>query len=217
MPANASTLSVYIDYDYLAAEQLGGLLLGLHGVYEELLYADAPFMRELPGASAARLRIDTVETGNSVTVHLAQGITQLVGSADPSLVQVAGSTAALTATGVLILRFAHSFENLRAKIMRNSRTNELAEIEVADKRIDLAAKAREASTSRAEVERAERPRLAEVEVALADQAPDRTPAQRAALAERLMPRLDAIALILAEGNIREVRITLPDPPAGSEG
>jgi hypothetical protein len=211
MPANASDLSVYLGYEYLAAEQLGGLLLGLHGVYDELLYADEPVMRQLPGGPAARLRIAAVETGNSVTVYLAQGITQLVGSADPSLIQVAASTAALTATGALILRFAHGLEKLRAKIMSDNRTNELAEIDVADKRMDLAIKAREAGASRGEVERAERPRLADVEVVLAEQTPARTPAQRAALAQRLLPRLDAIALILAEENIREVRITLPDP------
>jgi hypothetical protein len=55
MPANASDLSVYLEYEYLAARQLGGLLLGLHGVYDELLYADAPFLRQLPTAPAARL------------------------------------------------------------------------------------------------------------------------------------------------------------------
>jgi hypothetical protein len=217
MPANASALSVYLDYEYLAAQQLGGLLLGTHGVYDELFYADAPFWRQLPNAPAARLRIDTVETGNSVTVFLAQGITQLVGSADQPLVQVASSTAALTATGALILRFLHGWVNLRAKITRTSREHKLAQIEVADKGLDLAIKARDAGISLAEVERVERPRLAQVEAILSGQAPGRTPDQRAALARRLMPHLDAIALVLAEENIREVRITLPDPPAGPEG
>lgn len=213
MPANASDLSVYLEYEYLAARQLGGLLLGLHGVYDELLYADAPFLRQLPTAPAARLRIDTVETGSSVTVYLAHGITQLTASADPSLVGLASGMAALTATGALILRILHRFEDLRAKVMRDSRENERAQIELADKRLDLAAKVLELSVSLGEVEQVKRAQLAEVKTVLAEQTPDRTPDQQDALAARLMPHLDAIAQVVSEESIRAVRIVLPDPPA----
>jgi hypothetical protein len=213
MPANASDLSVYLEYEYLAAQQLGGLLLGLHGVYDELLYADAPFLRQLPTAPAARLRIDTVETGSSVTVYLAHGITQLTASADPSLVGLASGMAALTATGALILRILHRFEDLRAKVMRDSRENERAQIELADKRLDLAAKVLELSVSLGEVEQVKRAQLAEVKTVLAEQTPDRTPDQQDALAARLMSHLDAIAQVVSEESIRAVRIVLPDPPA----
>jgi hypothetical protein len=214
MSADSPTLNVYIAYEYLAAQQFGELLLGLQGVYDELLYADAPFLRQLPSAPAARLRIETIETGNSVTVYLAHGITQLVGSADPSLVRAAGGVAALTATGTLIMRLFHRAEDLRAKFLRDSRANEREQIEIASKKLDLAGKARELGASAAEIEQIRQASLAEVTTALAEQAPGRPPAQQDALAERLMPYLETIARIVADENIREVRITPPDPAPG---
>lgn len=210
MPEDRAVLSVYLDYEYLAAQQLGDLLLGLHGVFDELLYADAPYLRQLPSAPAARLRIETVETGNSVTVYLAHGITQLVGSADPALVRVMSGAVALTATGRLVIRLLHRAEDLRAKILRDNRADERAQLELAEQRLELAGKGLELRAAAAEMER--RQVLQEdVRAALAQVVPDRQPDQQAALAERLTAPLELIIRTVDSDNIRSTRITLPEP------
>lgn len=216
VPDETSTLSIYIDYEYLAAQQFGELLIGLHGVFDEFLYADAPYLRQLPSAPAARLRIETVEIGNSLTVYLVHGITQLVGAADPALVRVASGMAALTATGALVIRLLRRAEDLRAKYMSDSRADERARLEIAEKRLDLAGKGLELRASAAEIEQIQQTRLADTKAVLAEQAPDRQPEQQDVLAVRLMPHLDAIARIMTDDNIRAMRITLPEAGPGPD-
>jgi hypothetical protein len=208
MPEEASALRIYIDYDYLAAQQLGDLLIGLHGLFDEILYADAPYLRQLPSAPAARLRIQRIDTGNSVTVYLMQGITQVVKSADPTLVSVTSGTAALAAAGTLILRLLRRAEDLRAKWQHDSRLDEQRKIELAGKRLDLAGKELELRAL-AESEQNRRMRLADAKAVLDQQTPNRDPQQQEVLAERLAPHLDAIAQLVYDENIRRIEVTLP--------
>jgi hypothetical protein len=213
VPEGTVALSFYIDYEYLAAQQLGDLLLGLHGVFDDLLYADEPYLRQLPSAPAARLRIQAIETGNSMTVYLVHGVTQLVGAADPALVSVASGAATLTATGMLILRLLHRAEDLRGKYLRDSRADEQAQLDLADKRLDLARKSLELRAATAELEQRQL-RVEDVKTILAKQDPNRQPEQRSALAEQLMPSLELIVRTIDSDNIRSARITLPEPGPG---
>ncbi len=208
MADEMSALRIYIDYEYLAAQQLGELLLGVHGLFDDLLYADAPYLRELPSAPAARLRIETVETGGSITVSVVHGITQLVGSADPALVSVTSGLAALVATGSLVLRLLNRAEDLRAKWLRDHRIDEHHKLELADKQLDVIGKGLELRAL-AETAQSRQLSLEDTKAVLAEQAPNRPPDQQDALAERLKPHLDAIAQIIYDDNIRRVSITLP--------
>lgn len=208
MADDLPALSLYLDYEYLAAQQFGDLLLGLHGVFDELLYADSPVLRHLPTAPAARLRIKTVETGSSITVYVIQGVTQMVGSADPSLVGVASGLTALAAAGTLIMRLLHRAEDLRAKWLRDNRANEQQQLDVAAKRLDVFSKELQLREL-AGTKQNQQARLEDTLAVLAEQNPDRNPEQQSALAGRLTPHLDAIARIMYDDNIREMRVTLP--------
>lgn len=209
MPDDSLALVIYVSYEYLAVQQLGVLFLGLHGLFDELLYADVPEFRELPGAAAARLRIETVATGDSITVSVVQGVTQIAGSADPSLVGVASGLAALSGAGMLLLRLLHRAEDLRAKWLRNSRENDERELDLAGKRLDLLGKELQLSDRVAELARNREAILGDTLAVLAEQAPDRPSAQQEALAERLRPHLDAIAHLVYDDNISTVRVTVP--------
>jgi hypothetical protein len=209
MPEEAPAIRIYLDYDYLAAQQLGQLLLGMHGLFDEIQYADAPYLRQLPSAPAARLRIEHAETGGSIVVSFVHGVTQLVGSADPALVSVVSGVTALTATGTLIVRLLSRTEDLRAKWRHNHRVDEIERLEVADKQLDVIAK------GRALANMGEDPqfRLDETRAVLAEYFPARPAERQATLAERLAPHLDAITQIIGDDNIRGVQITLPHQDA----
>jgi hypothetical protein len=204
-----SALTVYISYQYLAAQQLGTLLLELHGLFDELLYADTPEFRQLPSAPAARLRVESVVTGNSITISVVQGVTQMVGSADPTMVGVASGLATLSAAGMLLLRMLHRAEDLRAKWLRDSRENDRQRLELAGKKIDLLGKELQLSAHVAEAARNRQAIFADTVQVLAEQAPNRQPTQQEILAERLVPHLDAIAQVAYDENINTMRVTVP--------
>jgi hypothetical protein len=205
VPDDAPAMRVYLDYDYLAAQQLGELLVGLHGLFDEIQYAGAPYLRQLPTAAAARLRIEAAETGRSITVTLVPGLTQLVASADPALVSVVSGAAVLAAVGTAIMRVLSRAEGLRAKWRHDNRVDEMERLEIADKRLDVIAKER----ALAGLEQDRHRRLSDTRAVLGEHLPERAAQQHDALAERLLPHLDAIAAILGDDNIRGVRITLP--------
>jgi len=205
MPEEAPAIRVHLGYDYLAADQLGRFLLGMHGLFDEIQYADAPYLRQLPSASAARLRIEYAVTGSSITVSLVHGVTQLVGSADPALVSVVSGVTALTATGTLIVRLISRTEDLRAKWRHDNRMDELERLDVADRQLDVIAKGR----ALAGMEKGPQSRLNETEAVLVEYFPARPAEQQASLAERLAPHLDAITQIIGDDNIRSVQITVP--------
>lgn len=209
MPDDPPVLTIYLGYEYLAVQQLGILLLELHGLFDELLYADAPVFRDLPSAPAARLRVETVVTGESITISVVQGVTQVVASADPSVVGIASGMAALSAAGMLLLRLLHRAEDLRAKWLRDSRENDRQHLELDGKRLELRSREMELNASMAESAQNRRAVLLDTLAVLAEQVPDRDPAQQEALAERLMPHLDAIAQIASDENIHTTRVTVP--------
>jgi len=211
VPDDSPVLTIYVSYEYLAVQQLGTLLLELDGLFDELLYADAPDLRELPSAPAARLRIQTVVTGESITVSVIQGVTQIAGSADPSMVGIASGMAALSAAGMLLLRLLHRAEDLRAKWLRDSRENDQQHLELARKRLELRGRELELNASMADAAQSRRSAFLVTLAVLAEQAPSRDPDQQEALAERLMPHLEAIARIAGDENIRTIRVTAPKP------
>src|SRR5580658_4704557 len=137
MTEEAETLRIYIDYDYLAAEQLGGLLSQLHEIYSTILYSEAPYMRQLPSAPQARLRVDAINTGGSILISLVQGVTQVVGSSDPMLIGVTSGIAALGTAGTIILRLLSRSLDVRAKWRRGDREDEAARIELDSRHLDL--------------------------------------------------------------------------------
>lgn len=209
MPDDSPVLTVYVGYQYLAAQQMGILLVELHGLFDELLYADRPIFRELPSAPAARLRIETVVTGESITISLVQGVTQLMGSADPSMVGIASGMAALSGVGMLLLRLLHRAEDLRAKWLRDSRENDRQQLELAEKRLDLRSRELELNARGADAAQSRRAALLDTLAVLNELAPGRDPDQQEALAERLMPHLDAVAQIASDENIHTMRVTVP--------
>jgi hypothetical protein len=205
MPDHVPAIRVYLDYDYLAAQQLGEFLLGLHGLFDEVQYAAAPHLRQLPSAPAARLRIETAETGGSITLSLVAGVTQLVGSADPALVSVLSGVTVLTIVGTAITRVLSRAEDLRAKWRHDNRVDEVERLEIADKRLDVIAKGR----ALADLEQDRQSRLNDTKAVLTEYLPARPAEQQDALAERLVPHLDAIVRIIGDDNIRGVQIALP--------
>jgi hypothetical protein len=207
MPDNRSALSIYLDYDYLTARQLGGLLLDMHGVFDGLLYIDAPWLRHLKYEQEASLRISAVDTTSSVTVYLVQGITQVVGSADPGLVATVSGVAALTTMGTLMLRMLNRAEELRAKFLQDNRANEARQLELKEKRLALQGQELKLS-ARAELERGQR--VTDAKAVLAEQYPGLSPAQRDALSEQLWPHLESILELTQAENVRRIEITLPE-------
>jgi hypothetical protein len=214
VPDDSPVLTIYVGYEYLAVQQLGILLLELHGLFDELLYADRPVFRELPSAPAARLRIETVMTGESITISLVQGVTQVVGSTDPSVVGIASGMAALSGAGMLLLRLLHRVEDLRAKWRRDNRENDRQQLELAEKRLELRSRELELNVRMADAAQNRQAVLLDTLAVLAELAPDRDPVQQEALAERLMPHLDALAQVASDQNIHTMRVTVPEQRNG---
>lgn len=212
----AETLRIYIDYDYLAAEQLGELLSRVHEVYSAILYSEAPYMRRLPSAPQARLRVDAINTGGSVLISLVQGVTQVVGSSDPALIGITSGIAALGATGTVILRILSRSLDVRAKWRRGDREDEAARIELDSRRLDLETHRLEVLgkelefRARAESQIHEYDHREVLRQVLAEQFPQRLPQQREELADQLTASLDAIIQQLSQDNIRRVSVTPPD-------
>jgi hypothetical protein len=201
-------MTIYIDYEYLAAEQLGTLLAGLHGLFDEILYADFPAFRTLPNAPRARLRIETVATGNSITLSLVPGITQVVTAPGMAMTQLAGGAAALFGVARLVLGLAGKMETLRAKVLRDNRENELGKLEVKAKNLEVQSKQQELIPRPAAEPEFPRTDLSDILAVLQTMAPDRSRDQQEALAERLKPPLDMIIQVVSDKNIRIVRVNI---------
>ena len=215
MTEEADALRIYIDYDYLAAEQLSELLFRVHDIYSEaLLYSEAPHLRQLPTAPQARLRVDAINTGGSVTVYLVQGITQVVASSDPTLVGITSGIVALAATSMVILRVLSRSLDVRAKWRRDDREDAARRIELDSRSLDLESKRLDVLGKELELRtRAEAQVHEQKEIVLqtlAEQFPKRIPEQRDKLADQLAPHLDAITRLMSEDNIRQVSITPPN-------
>lgn len=209
MTEETEVLRIYIDYDYLAAEQLGELLLRVHEIYADILYSESPYLRQLPTAPQARLRVDAVNTGGSVVVSLVQGITQVLASSDPTLVGVTGGIAALAATGTIILRVLSRSLDVRAKWRRDDREDEARRIELESRRLDVLGKELELN-ARAEALIRQHDNREIVLQVLTEQFPALPPQQQDELANQVIPRLNAIEQVLSEDNIRQVSITPPE-------
>jgi hypothetical protein len=223
MTEEAEALRIYIDYDYLAAEQLAELLFRVHEIYSDILYSETPHLRQLPTAPQARLRVDTINTGGSVTVYLVQGITQVVASSDPTLVGVTTDVVALAATGTIILRVLSRWLDVRAKWRRGDRENEARRIENEAGRIELSSRSLDVESKRLDLLRKglELRAHAEAQIhehqeiiqqAVDEQLPELSPQQRDGLASQLAPHLEALARLASEDNIRQISITPPDDP-----
>lgn len=209
MTEDAETLRIYIDYEYLAAGQLGELLIRLHEIYSTILYSEAPQLRQLPSAPQARLRVDAINTGGSVLMSLAQGINQVMASSDPTLVGVTSGIAALGATGTIILRILSRSLDVRAKWRRGDREDEAMRIQLDSQRLDVSGQELELR-ARAEAQIREHEYTGIVRQVLAEQFPERPPQQRDELADQIVPRLDAIIQQLSQDNILQVSVTPPD-------
>jgi hypothetical protein len=210
MADDPSALHIHIRFDYLNAQQLGRLLLGLDGIYEDVLYAEAPHLKGLPSSGQARLRVGTVRTGNSITVEVVQGITQVAASADPTLVGIASGAGTLLTLGLLLTRFLRSAigvldarEDLRDKKVRNQLEHERQRIEIDGLHLTL--------RGLADIERSERIRrqLEDVNLVLSEQVPQLTPARREELATDVQQRLQAVERVFGSANIQRVSIALP--------
>jgi hypothetical protein len=214
MTEEAEALRIYIDYDYLAAEQLSELLFRVHDIYSDILYSEAPHLRQLPTAPQARLRVDAINTGGSVTVYLVQGITQVVASSDPTLVGITSGIVALAATSMVILRVLSRSLDVRAKWRRDDREDAARRIELDSRSLDLESKRLDVLGKELELRtRAEAQVHEQKEIVLqtlAEQFPKRIPEQRDKLADQLAPHLDAITRLMSEDNIRQVSITPPN-------
>jgi hypothetical protein len=81
----------------------------------------------------------------------------------------------------------------------------LERLEIADKRLEVIAKGR----ALADPDQDRQARLNDTKAILTEYIPEQPVQQRDALAERLLPHLDAIAHIIGADNIRGVQITLP--------
>src|ERR1700722_16592712 len=208
MTEAAETLRIYIDYDYLAAEQLGELLVRVHEIYSTILYSETPHLRQLPTAPQARLRVDAINTGGSVLVSLAQGISQVVASSDPPLVGVASGIAALGATGTIILRILSRSLDVRTKWRRGDREDEAMRIQLDSQRLDVLGKELELR-ARTESRIREHEYRDIVRQVLAEKFPESVPQHRDELADQLMPRLDAIIRDLSQENILQVSVPPP--------
>jgi hypothetical protein len=208
MTEEAEVLRIYIDYEYLAAEQLGELLVGVHEIYNDILYSETQHLRQLPTAPQARVRVDAINTGGSVVVSLVQGITQVVGSSNPMLVGVTSGVAALAATSKIILRGLSRSLDVRDKWRRGDREDEAKRLELDSRRIENLGKELEVR-ARAEAQNRERDDREIVLQVLAEQFSALSQQQRDELADQLVPRLEAITRVLSEDNIRQVSITPP--------
>jgi hypothetical protein len=203
----ASELRIYIDYEYLAVQQLGELLVELNELFDKILYAEAPYLRDLSSAPAARLRIASVVTGESITVCVTQGVMQVIGSSDPALVRVVGGAGALVVLGRLVIRLLSRVVDLRAKWRHDNRADESQQLELAEKRLDLIGKGLELR-SLIEAEQSRQLMIQDTMEILTEQLPDRSPAQLEALAEQLKPHVSAFMRTVSDPNIRRVDVTL---------
>lgn len=201
-------LRLYIEYEYLAAQQLGELLAQLHLLFDELQYAEAPYLRQLSSTPAARLRVASAATGESITVYLAQGIMQLVKSSDPALTTIVGGTTGLVVLGRLLIPLLNRIGALRAQWRRDNRTDEYQRLQVTEKEIEVKGKEFELR-QHIEAQQARQIMLQETMEILTEQFPARTAVQREELAAHLQPHLDAFIRTASEPNIRRVEVTLP--------
>lgn len=81
--APRATAVVALEFDeYVNLHDVGELFVLMGRIYDTVLYAFTPDLRDSPRADAARLRLQTVQEG-SILVRLATGITQLTRSRDP--------------------------------------------------------------------------------------------------------------------------------------
>jgi hypothetical protein len=207
-------MTIYIGYEYLAAEQLGILLIELHRMFDEVLYADRPAFRTLPDAPEARLRIETVVTGESITIAVVQGITQVIGSADPAMAGIVGGAAAVYVVGLLLLGILNRIAALRARVLRDNRENDRGHLDLDAKRLELLGQQQELIATPTAESDSPRADLSDMLVVLETAAPDRSHDRQLALAERLKPHLDAIVQIASDENIHIVRVTVPEQRNG---
>ena len=210
MPDDPPVMTIYIGYEYLAAEQLGILLIELHRMFDEVLYADRPSFRTLPDAPEARLRIETVVTGESITMAFVQGITQVIGSADPAMTGVVGGAAALYVVGRLLLGTLNRIEALRARVLRDNMEHDRGRLDLDARRLEILSQQQELiarPTAELDSPRAD---LSDMLTVLETAAPGRSRDGHLALAERLKPHLDAIAQIVSDENIHIARVTVPE-------
>jgi hypothetical protein len=110
--------------------------------------------------------------------------------------------------GTLLLRLLSRAEDLRAKWRHDNRTDEYQKLELAEKRLDVIGRELELRAFARTAENRQL-RLEDTKAVIVEQIPNRPAEQQDALAEQLMPNLDAIAEVMCDDNIRRVRIALP--------
>jgi hypothetical protein len=107
-------LSVYVQYEFMSARQVSEILGGIDGLYEAFVRAESGVAYSVDRDDSARLRIASIDTGNSLTLNLIQGIQQLVYSADipTGAVVGAGGLALVWTARAIIGAFTHAARDI---------------------------------------------------------------------------------------------------------
>jgi hypothetical protein len=137
--ADDDALPLYIAYDFLPAHRLGAILVELDRIHAGFCHAHDFARHDLTFPDSLRLRVDRVETGNSVQLTLTPGIQQVVEFVGSNPVAV-GGVPALVATGMLVVSF---FSRMRREIQQTR----LGNLAIRDERARV--RAREIALQRA--------------------------------------------------------------------
>jgi hypothetical protein len=201
-------LTIYVSYDeYLNARQLSGLLESLDSLYDILRYASSPQLRGLlPRPANTELRIAAVATGNSITIQVVEGVTQLVQSMDPALAGTIAGAPAVVALGALMYRILDKSEQLIHRTMTNKIERESSRTELAASRAELEHRKQELARHEFVVA------LHDAAALMQGQVPAVTPTDNhsssySAMSTEAMPALEQFLRVVEATNIRHVRIT----------
>jgi hypothetical protein len=130
-------LRLRIDFDgYLTARTLGELLICVDEIYDDVLYAQAPHYRALPGADAARLRVRGAAPG-SLIVDLVSGATQVIQATDPALKATIAGVPALAALAKMVRTAVDWGLEVRGRVREQNHQTEIQRLELTERRLEL--------------------------------------------------------------------------------
>jgi hypothetical protein len=208
-----------LDFEnYLNLHDLGELLVLLDDIYDALLYAFAPDLRNLPRYEATRLRFRTARQGSAI-IEITTGIAQVIQSIDPALkasiagpLTLAGLIKLVKDTADWALDFRRRQRELAAEeanreLDLTQRRQELA-VEAAQQQVDLVERQRtlEMETRQRQLDLIERQRALEHE--RAGRSLELLPQAQAALQDLAIAQFpghaEAAQLALQQAALREV-------------
>jgi hypothetical protein len=123
-------LRIYLEYDYLLAEDLADILACVHVIYEQTFWSEIPALIGTPHQRSYSIRVVRADTSHSILLEF-QALGQVVAGLDPTLAGIGGGAVVLGLTArILINTFRSGHQVMSAAAMQRlevqMRRNEIA-------------------------------------------------------------------------------------------